>query len=339
MTSLSMRRAISACISAASVVALVAPVTASATPKRLEQCAGANIKMNGSTFQNVAEEQWETGSANPLSFNAAPSTDTVACSGTQGDGKKPEVHYEQTQTTKGSGACMHAFGANTPNPPETNIFTTCGTDEAPNLTQKAEIEKNREGGANGESLETIPVAQGAEGIIIHLPSGCKASSEIEEGGVKHKLGRLVLDQLSIEKVYAGQIKNWKELIASVGAGNDALTCTGGEPEEETRIRPVVREDSSGTTHIFKAFLQQVNVSEKLLMETYPEEVGAKPTGCGKELEEQEETWAEVAEGCQNQRWPKAAQVLRPTESGNPGVIDEVCSDSEQPLLRRHRRGA
>ncbi len=319
-------RVISAGMLAAAVGAFaLVPASASATttPKRLEQCAGASIKMNGSTFQNTAQLQWETSSTNPLAFNAGTQTNKLACSGTQGSKGKPSVVYEQTQTTKGSGACLHAFGANTKNAPETNIFTTCGTDEAPNPTQKGEIEKYREGGANGESLETIPVAQGAEAIIIHLPEGCKAKSEVEEKGKKRLLGRLVLDLKSVEGVYSGKIKNWKELAASVGAGKDELECSGTEAED--RIHPVVREDSSGTTHIFKAFLQQVNVSEKLLMEKFPEEVGGKNTGCGGPLAEQEETWAEVAEGCQNQRWPKAAEVLRPTESGNPGVIDEVSA--------------
>ena len=88
---------------------------------------------------------------------------------------------------------------------------------------------------------------------------------------------------------------------------------------------MVREDSSGTTHIFKAFLQQVNATHKVLMETFPAEVGGKKTGCGEELAEKEEFWSEVAEGCQNQRWPKKADILRPTESGNPGVIDEVAA--------------
>jgi ABC-type phosphate transport system substrate-binding protein len=318
---------------AAAVVAFaLAPTSASATtPKRDVQCAGANIKMNGSTFQNTAQLQWETSSTNPLAFNAATQTNKLACQGkeeknTKGEttktAGKPEIVYEQTQATKGSGACLRAFGASG-HASETNIFTTCGTDEAPNATQKKEIEEHREGGPNGESLETIPVAQGAEAIIVHLPEGCKAKSEVEEKSVKRLLGRLVLDQKSVEEVYAGKIKNWKELVASVSAGKDELECSGTEAED--RIRPVVREDSSGTTHIFKAFLQQVNTSEKLLMEKFEEVVGGKNTGCGGPLAEQEEFWSEVAEGCQNQRWPKEAEVLRPTESGNPGVIDEVSA--------------
>ncbi len=35
------------------------------------------------------------------------------------------------------------------------------------------------------------------------------------------------------------------------------------------------------------------------------------------------TWVEIQEGCENQRWPAAAKVLRPTKTGNPGVTEEV----------------
>ena len=31
----------------------------------------------------------------------------------------------------------------------------------------------------------------------------------------------------------------------------------------------------------------------------------------------------MAEACQNQRWPKAAEIVRGTESGNPGVVKRV----------------
>lgn len=354
MTSRSARHAISACVvSAAALAALMAPVTASAVtkPKRLVQCAGAGITMDGSTFQNVAEEQWETSSTNPLAFNseAAANTSKLACQGieiknskgeTTKTTGKPTVNYEQSETSKGSGACMHNFGANTNNTgiPTTNIYTICGTDEAPNATQKEEIEKNAKGyvkGVTPPSLETIPVTQGSESIIIHLPAGCKAKSEVEVKDKKFLLGRLVLDQQSVLDAYQGEtetgeeVRTWGQLLHTVTAGNDKLEgCT---PEtvaeaENTNFRPVVREDSSGTTHIFKAFLQQVNPERKVKMEEFPEVVGGKSTGCGKKLEAgEEEFWFEVAEGCQNQRWPEKADVLRPTESGNPGVIDEVAA--------------
>ena len=161
MTSFSIRRLMSGCAVSVAAAALMVPATASAItkPLRLTQCAGTDITMNGSTFQNVAEEQWETAEysahPNPLSFNAETQTNKLACQGkeiknskgepTKTTGK-PTVDYEQTEASKGSGACMHNFGANNNNKaPTTNTYTICGTDEAPNPTQKEEIEKNAKG--------------------------------------------------------------------------------------------------------------------------------------------------------------------------------------------------
>ncbi len=59
------------------------------------------------------------------------------------------------------------------------------------------------------------------------------------------------------------------------------------------------------------------------MEEYPEEIGGKKTGCGAAKGEEAEAWSEVSEACQNQRWPKAAEIERGTESGNPGVVKRV----------------
>ena len=164
-------------------------------------------------------------------------------------------------------------------------------------------------------------------IIVHLPTGCLAESEIEKGGVKYRLGRLVLDDTSIEGVYAGTIKTWKQLLANQAAegsnaGSDKLKCKLAS-EEEKRIVPVVRLDHSGTTHIFKSFLLQVDTNP-LKMEEYPEIIGGKNTGCGKAIGAgEEEKWSEVSEACQNQRWPEEAEVERGTESGNPGVVKRV----------------
>ena len=42
----------------------------------------------------------------------------------------------------------------------------------------------------------------------------------------------------------------------------------------------------------------------------------------------------VSEGCENQRWPLAAHVLRPaTENGNPGVINEVNKTESRSATR------
>ncbi len=321
MTSFSLRRLILACtVSAAAVVAVAAPGTASAASDLGEQCSGAStIKANGSSFQAPILKIWQ------VDFNAIagiPNKNALACGGTQGAKKEPKVEY----VSGGSGACLHGWGAESTEPVKYGEFPFCGTDEAPNATQKAEIESHATKGVKEKSLEEIPVVQGAVAILVHLPAGCKAESVVEKSGVKTKLGRLVLDDTSIEDVYAGTIKTWKELLANQvaegGAGSDKLTCKNASEEEE-RIVPVVRLDHSGTTHIFKSFLEQVNPNEEIEMEEYPEIVGGKNTGCGGPKGEEAEKWSQVSEACQNQRWPKAAEIERGTESGNPGVVKQV----------------
>ncbi len=319
MTSLSARR-VAACVASAAAMVAVVPATASAkkgpVTDRGEQCSGSNIVGRGSTFQNPAQLVWNPG------FNK--NTSSVACSGTQGSKGTPKAEYRNTlKEDRGSGACLKAFGAEKVSPNRT--YDYCGTDEAPNVTQKSEIESHKEGEAE-KSLETIPVAQGAEAIIVHLPEGCRASSEVESKGKKYKLGRLVFDNSTIDAIYRGLIGNWKQAIEVQGAGhgNDSLSCTGGTAEEETAIKPVVRLDHSGTTHIFKAYLSLANPAP-FEAEPYEEEYFGSSTGCGTKFPAEAKTWGEVAEACQNQRWPEAAHVVRPEESGNPGVVNKVNS--------------
>jgi ABC-type phosphate transport system substrate-binding protein len=322
MKSLSMRRLIPACmVAATAVVALAAPVSANAASDLGTQCSGANIKGEGSSFQAAILTKWA------VDFNAilgVPNKNVFACGGTQGSLGTPKVEYLQGANEKGSGACIHGFGAETVSPPQYREFEYCGTDEAPNEKQKGEMEAHKTGG-EAKSLETVPVLQGSVAVIVHLPEGCLASSEVEVGGIKHKLGRLVLDNSSVEGVFRGTIKTWKALVANqAGSGSDALSCKGGAAEEESKISVVVRLDHSGTTHIFKSYLEQVYTGTTP-MEAYPEEIGGKKTGCGAALPESEETWKEVASECQNQRWPTAATVVRPSSSGNTGVINTVAT--------------
>ncbi len=322
MRSLIARRVV-ACLASAAVMAVVVPATASATVKtdRGLQCSGTNIVGRGSTFQNPAQLIWQPG------FNSTISS--LGCNGVEILGKKttgkPTATYRNKEKAdRGSGACLKGFGAEKHAvEPE---YDFCGTDEAPNEPQKEEIEKKPlENGAEAKTLETIPVLQGAVTIIVHLPEGCKASGELVEKEKLYKVGRLVLDDTTVEKIYAGEINTWNQLLAVQGAGhgNDAMTCTS-ESEKEDEITRVVRTDHSGTTHIFKAYLSLVS-NAKLKMEPYAEEYFGNSTGCGKTFPAEEKTWAEVSEGCPNQRWPEAAHVARNTENGNPGVVKLVNS--------------
>lgn len=334
MSYLSARRMLSACVvSVAAVVAMAAPGTASATSDLTEQCSGSNIKGLGSTFQAAAQEPvW-----NP-DFNLGTNTNVLGCAGNsgQGDLKKPEVKYESTGANAGSGACLKDFGdGGTPKygTGAGEDYPYCGTDEAPGPSALKEMELHKSTGPN-ESIESVPVLQGAEAVLIHLPEGCKAQDEIVVGTKKVKQGRLALDDSTIEGIYRGTIRDWKDAITNqAGHGSDKLTCTGGTAEEETPINVVVRTDKSGTTHIFKSFLAQVNTSTQFQAEefnTIEEENEVKKNPCGVVLPEELKTWFEIQEGCENQRWPTAAKVVRPEApgkkgfKGNPGVVYQVA---------------
>jgi ABC-type phosphate transport system substrate-binding protein len=315
MTFLSVRRLLCACVvAAAALAALAAPGTASAASDLTHQCGGSEIKGLGSTFQNPAEVVW-TGEFNVVK-------NITACSGEQGEKGKPVVKYEQGEKfQRGSGACLKEFGAG--EAPKYNEYPYCGTDEAPTVAKSEEMEKTKEGGKSGEKeIETIPTAQGAVAVLIHLPEGCKAQSTVPSGTKKVILGRLALDNSTVEKIFRGVITNWKEVEEAQADNLTKITCTGGAAEEETPISVVVRLDKSGTTHIFKSYLAQVFTGEWEAEEfNEPEPGGGKP--CKVVLPKEKETWKKVQEGCENQRWPEAAKVVRPATTGNPAVIEEV----------------
>jgi ABC-type phosphate transport system substrate-binding protein len=279
MTSLSARRLVPMCIlSAATVAALVAPGAANASLGA--KCSGSNVTGQGSSLQKLAQQTvWD------LEFNISAAGG--ACNGTQGTKAKPEVKY----TSTGSGTGLTSWGANggaTPNFEATNAFI--GTDEPPNEAQKNEIEAHGTAG----TLETIPVLQGAVAIVVNLPEGCTATSK------SFSPARLVLNNVTLEGIYRGTITKWSE-ITDDGDKLNGKTCNAG-----TLIKPIAREDGSGTTHIFKKYLNLINI---VAFETEKAET---------------KNWNEVSEGTENTTWPKAAGVTKPAKSGGGELLKLVA---------------
>ncbi len=278
MTSLSARRLVPMCIlSAATVAALVAPGAASAAGKLGAMCSGANVTGQGSSFQKLAQQTvWDP------DFNISGAGH--ACNGTQGTKAKPTITYNPS----GSGAGLESWGVNghAASFEASNAFV--GTDEPPNTAQIGEIEAH---GA-AKTLETLPVAQGADAIIVNLPTGCTASNKRNQ--------RLVLNNVTLEKIFRGEITKWSQ-ITDNGDKLNGKTCNA----EET-IKVTVRKDESGTTHIFKKYLNLIN-------------------GGTFETEKAEsKTWNEVSEGPESTTWPKAANVTKPTANGNGAVVAKVA---------------
>jgi ABC-type phosphate transport system substrate-binding protein len=314
MMTLSLRRIVVACIlSSAIAAALVAPGAASAEPLGV-QCSGENIKGRGSTFQALAQEVWN---ADFNEVKGKPNANLTACGGTQGGKKKIKVEYLQKESEdRGSGACLKAFGAGAPTA-KYGKYAFCGTDEAPNSAQRAEMEAHKVGG-EAESIESVPIASGSVAVIVRLPENCTASS-----AVTGATNRLVLKVQTLEGIYRGSITKWSQITEN----GDTVSGTGCNPEEE--INRVVRLDKSGTTHIFKEFLAEASENTKLEEVPFEAEAfgivnGEEP--CKKSFPTESKTWGQVAVGCENQRWPKGTKaVVRPAKTGNGGVIETVAA--------------
>ncbi len=245
------------------------------------QCAGENISGQGAFVQRIAQELWTP------AFNT--STVATACSGTQGTHAKPTVSF----TSSGSGVGLESWGVNghaaTFGPG--NAFVA--TDEPPNPAQKAQIEAS-ETKLVPEAVATVPVAQTAIAIVVNLPAGCTATS-------KKNKGRLELNNVTLEAIFRGTITKWSQITED----NDALSGAGCDPT--TQIKPIVREDQAGTTHILKRYLS--------LIANTPFESDTGGTS----------SWTASSEGADNTHWPKLAEVTKPATAGEAGVIQQVES--------------
>ncbi len=160
MKSLSERRFLPASIlAAAALVALAAPGAASATGTKAVPCSGTNIEAQGSSLQHIAQEL--------LEVEIQQIAQHIRVQREPGIGREtngPVITDRQRCRTEGlrSRRCHSNY--------KENGFV--GTDEAPNATQKSEIEGHATG-AEERSVETIPVLQAAVAVIVHLPKAVK----------------------------------------------------------------------------------------------------------------------------------------------------------------------
>jgi ABC-type phosphate transport system substrate-binding protein len=264
----------SACLlSVLATTALVAPSVAGAAPGG-EQCSGVNIEGKGASLQKLSQiEIWTP------NFNT--SANALACSGAL----KPTVTYHSV----GSGPGLESWGQE--NTKETLNYgpknAYIGTDEPPSPAQKLEIE-----GHGGGKLLTIPVEQAAVTVAVHLPANCVLS-----GGPTP--GRLALKQATVEKIFQDTVTTWKQIL-------NGAKMTGTGCNTSTPIKRVVRKEGSGTTSLFKKFLNIV----------YPKEISTAGN----------KTWKQLAESANNTTWPNEAgdPVIR--GEGNGGMANEVVAN-------------
>ncbi len=278
MKSLTVRRIVPACVvSAAAMAALVVPGTAGAA--LLTPCTGTSPQeAQGSSLQGDAQiNVWN------------PKFDTSKAKSACGGTHKPVVKY--VNTSSGKGFAKWAAG-------EFAQWGFIGTDNTVNAAEKAQLEAEAKVGSTGGEILTIPVAQSSEAIVMNLPTGCLA-----ESSVSGATSRLVLTQAELQGIFSGAVKTWNQLTA----GGDKLTGVGCNPE--TAIIPVVRTDASGTTHIFKRFLNWANKNPIKVKNSKGEAV--------------EETWAELSELPESTIWPEA--ITPEHGEKNSGLLEKVAA--------------
>jgi ABC-type phosphate transport system substrate-binding protein len=277
----SARRMLPACIVAAAL-AVAAMAAGASSAWAATQCSGVDITGQGASVMKLAYQK-----VFDPQFNESANKD--ACSGKQGSGGKPTVTY--TSSSSGAGLESWGVGGKAGSFGTTNAFVV--TEEPPNPSERTEIEDNESTpGSVTDSLLTIPVAQEAIAILVHLPAECTATSTADPG-------RLVLGNDTLQEIFLGTIGKWSELDKD---GGDTLTGSGCS----SAITRVVRLDSAGSTHILKKYLNLINDS------AFETQTGTK------------QTWNEVSEGAANTLWPKAAEVVTPSEKGDTAEVSAVA---------------
>jgi len=164
-----------------------------------------------------------------------------------------------------------------------------GTDEPPNPTQADEILEK----GPGATVLSIPVLQAALALPIHLPEGCTAASG--KGGKGPK--RLVLSDETLQAIFAHSITKWSQIGAYSGDQLVGTSCN-----KEAPIIRVVRKEGSGSTTLLEKFLFEIN----------------------KEAVDGTETWNQLAEQVENNKWPDETENLVTAEKGS-GIAAKVAS--------------
>lgn len=281
----------SACvISALAVGALAAPGVASATPEG-EQCSGASIEGRGASLQKLAQISiWTVG------FNK--SANAAACNGTQGSKATPTVKY----TSEGSGPGLENWGVErVKNPLRFGAEAAyIASDEPVNAKQKEEIESHK-----GGKLQTIPVLQAAVTISMHLPEHCTVTGGPEPG-------RIALKESVAEKIfrgYEGGVKEWKQILngAKFVENKEAGKECNAKAAGAALIKRVVRKEGSGTTSLFKKFLNIVY---------------GKPL-----VAAENKTWKELAESAHNTTWPDESGDAVIRGEGNGGMAEQINANA------------
>jgi hypothetical protein len=163
------------------------------------------------------------------------------------------------------------------------------SDFAPNPEEEANMNNGPAGGQHAGKIHVIPVAEAAIAVIVHTPEGCKlktagtgtaasgvgsVNGDASTGGVNDPTGaatgdafanetlRVHIPAKALEEIWEHKITEWGKIPTPTGGKllEEEMegTPTGGQKGSFTcanfPIYRIVRQDISGTTYNFKAYL-------------------------------------------------------------------------------------
>lgn len=315
-------RVAAAALAATGLLAIIAgspPVAHAAFT--LNACEGGPVQGEGSSLQKGAQEKfWDTSE--------------VFKSPVYGCGSSaPLITYKSASSgcgldSVGAGdeASGCTFSSKEAHPPagyrdETDRFGA--SDFAPNPEEEASIDNGPNGAGNPGSgkIHVIPVAGAAITVIVHFPDGCEledpgtgeaksgagtVNENTTTGGVNDPTGanttdaaanetlRLHIPAQALEEIWVHKITEWGQIPTPVGHGATLASHMKGTGCATKPIYRIVREDTSGTSYNFKAYLSILPFS----------------AGEGGTL------WTTAEPGTKNTAWPLA-------NASNTGVPSDV----------------
>jgi ABC-type phosphate transport system substrate-binding protein len=265
---------------ALAVLAAAAPPSAHAA-FALKACEGGPVQGEGSSFQRVAQAQFQLYFDSPFGCGegaaiTAPVTyvsDGSGCGiasigGGGSEGKCSDFKIEEEAVKKGG---------------YRDVKTRFGGSDAP-MTPEQESVADAASGSKPGLLHTLPIANGATAVIVHFPEGCEleepgtgtaasgvgtVNGNTTTGGVNDPAGKSTGDTFAeetlrvhipaetLEKIWDGTPITWGEVVNGhmAGAPTAPLEAEEGFTHcDEIPVRRLVRFDGSGTTYNFKAYL-------------------------------------------------------------------------------------
>ncbi len=272
------------CAMAAVAVAAGSPSAAHAA-FALKACEGGPVQGEGSSFQRVAQAQFQLYFDSPF-----------------GCGEGAAITSPVTYVSDGSGCGIASVGGGgssgecsdfkieeevVKKPGYRDHKTRFGGSDAP-LTPEQKALAEDPTGSNPGVLHTLPIANGATAVIVHFPEGCElenpgsGASSLNENtttggpndpggkggtGDLYKEGtlRVHIPAETLEKIWDGTSITWGQVLTAGGKihmhneGKEKPTAKLEEEEGITEcknvpVRRLVRFDGSGTTYNFKAYL-------------------------------------------------------------------------------------